>query len=156
MLIQYLLVFAAVLLLVFFLRNHGSALGSASVKAGFLLFLGFGAIAVIRPGDVTAVARFLDVGRGTDLLLYGLVVAFGFASINTYLRFKVLEVRYAKLVRSIALLSAEPPRQNGTPEGNGNGQPVGNGQGGSNGNPVGNGHGEREANRTLAQQRLRK
>jgi hypothetical protein len=42
-------------------------------------------------------------------VLYGLVVAFAFATINTYLRFKELELRYARLARAIAISGAEPP-----------------------------------------------
>lgn len=114
MLIQVLLVLAVLLLLVFFLRSHGSARSSAAVKVGFVLFLIFGLVAVIRPTDVSRLASLVGVGRGTDLVLYGLVVAFGFASINTYLRFKVLDHRYACLARSIALRSAESPEPEDT------------------------------------------
>ncbi|SFQ44543.1 hypothetical protein SAMN05421810_107220 [Amycolatopsis arida] len=109
MLIQFLLIVAVALLLLFFLRNHGSARASAGAKIGFVLFLVFGVIAVLRPDDVTRLAGLFGVGRGTDLVLYGMVVAFGFATINTYLRFKAVELRYARLARSIALRSAESP-----------------------------------------------
>jgi hypothetical protein len=42
-------------------------------------------------------------------MLYALIVAFGFSTLNTYLRFKDLELRYARLARSIALEGAQPP-----------------------------------------------
>lgn len=112
MLIQFLLIIAVVLLLVLFLRHHGTTKTAAGVKIGFVLFMILGAVAVIRPQEVSRVAEFVGVGRGTDLMLYGLIVAFGFATINTYLRFKELELRYARLARAIAIRSAETPAAN--------------------------------------------
>jgi hypothetical protein len=109
MVIQFLLIAATVVMLVFFLRNHGTSRARASVKIGFVLFLVFGVIAVIYPDTVTRLARVVGVGRGTDLVLYGLVVAFAFAMINTYLRFREWELRQARLARAVALRDAEPP-----------------------------------------------
>ena len=109
MLIQFLLIAAVVLLLVFFLRNHGTSRARASVKIGFVLFLAFGIVAVLYPDTVTELAKSVGVGRGTDLVLYGLVVAFAFAMINTYLRFREWEQRQARLARALALRDAEPP-----------------------------------------------
>jgi hypothetical protein len=107
--IQILLIAAVVLLLVFFLRNHGTSRTRASVKIGFVLFLIFGVVAVIDPEATTAVANAVGVGRGTDLLVYLLVVAFAFGMINTYLRFRQWELRQAKLARAVALRDAEAP-----------------------------------------------
>jgi len=109
MLIQYALIVAVVLLLVYFLRNHGSSRTAAGVKIGFALFLLLAVVAVVSPVLLSDAAALLGVGRGTDLLLYAMVVGFGFASINTYLRFKELELRYARLARAIAITSAEKP-----------------------------------------------
>jgi small membrane protein len=111
MLIQYILVLFSVALLLVFLRKRGTTKSAAGVKIAFLLFVLFGVYAVIRPEDVTVVAGWLGVGRGTDLLLYALVVVFTFATLNAYLRFKELELRYARLARAIALRQAEPPRE---------------------------------------------
>lgn len=47
--------------------------------------------------------------RGTDLLLYGLVVAFMFVTLSTYLRFREQELRYARLARAVALSNAVRP-----------------------------------------------
>ena len=113
--IQILLIVAVILLLLFFLRHHGTSKTAAGVKIGFSLFMVFGVLAVLFPNEVTALANLLQVGRGTDLLLYGLVVAFGFATINTYLRFKELELRYAKLVRAVAIQNSEQPQEQKEP-----------------------------------------
>ncbi|MEU0879929.1 DUF2304 domain-containing protein [Lentzea sp. NPDC005914] len=109
MLIQILLIASVVALLLLFLRHHGKSKTAASVKIGFSVFMMFGVIAVLWPGVVSAIANALGVGRGTDLLLYGMVVAFGFATINTFLRFKELELRYAKLVRAMAIQNSKAP-----------------------------------------------
>ncbi len=124
MLIQYVLILGVLLLLAFFLRNHGTIRTSAGVKVGFLLFLLFGIVAVLRPDDVSTVARYVGVGRGTDLLLYGLVVAFAFAALNTHLHFKELESRYARLVRTVVLREAtHAPPQSSTPGEEGSASP---------------------------------
>jgi len=114
MLIQYLLILAVVLILIFFLRHHGTSRSGATVKLGFALFLVFGVFAVLAPNQVSRLAGLVGVGRGTDLVLYAIVVAFGFATINTYLRFKEIELRYARLARAIALRSAESPEPSDT------------------------------------------
>ena len=40
-------------------------------------------------------------------MLYALVVGFGFFAISTYLRFKELELKYARLARAVALAEAD-------------------------------------------------
>ncbi|MGQ0840539.1 DUF2304 domain-containing protein [Actinokineospora sp.] len=115
MLIQYVLLVASVLLLTLFLRKRGSAQTAAGTKLAFVVFVLFGAYAVLRPGDVQVVAGWLGVGRGTDLLLYAVVVVFTFATVNAYLRFKELELRYARLARAIALRNAEQPADPSSP-----------------------------------------
>ncbi len=105
--IKILLIIGVVGLLLFLLRSHGTNRGGAYVKIGMAVFLAFAAYAVIRPDDVTWVAGLLGVGRGADLVLYVLVVGFGFFAISTYLRFKELELKYARLARAIALNEAD-------------------------------------------------
>ncbi|WP_031464794.1 DUF2304 domain-containing protein [Sciscionella sediminilitoris] len=115
--IQILLILAVLLGLLLFLRHHGKSKTAASVKVGFALFLIFAVIAVLDPNLLTDVAHFVGVGRGTDLVLYAFIVAFGFATINTYLRFKELEFRYAKLVRAVAIQNRQLPEDGeGEPE----------------------------------------
>ncbi|KAA1380676.1 DUF2304 domain-containing protein [Aeromicrobium fastidiosum] len=104
--IKVLLIVAVATLLVLFLQSHGTSRGGAYVKIGMVLFMGFAVYAVLRPEDVTWIATRLGVGRGTDLILYLLVVGFGFFSISTYLRFREVELRYARLARAIALSEA--------------------------------------------------
>ena len=108
-LISVLLVLAVLALGLYGLRLRGTHRGGALAKLGWAAVLLFAGYAVLRPQDVTWLAERLGVGRGTDLVLYLLVVGFGFFAVSTYLRFRALEVRFARLARTIALERAEPP-----------------------------------------------
>jgi hypothetical protein len=117
--IKGLLILAAVLLFVFFLRRSHTARLQAFKRIGFTLFCLFGVIAVIQPDLMTWLANRVGVGRGTDLLLYILTVVFGFFSLNTYLRFKDTERRLTRLARAMAIRDAVPPAEAQSPGGRG-------------------------------------
>ena len=105
--IQVLLIAAVVALLVYLLRSRTKA--KAWVKVGYVLFVIAAIYAILRPDDTTVVANWLGVDRGADLLSYGLFIAFVFTTLSTYLRFKELELRYARLARAVALQNAQQP-----------------------------------------------
>ena len=63
-------------------------------------------IAVLRPDWVDWLAHKVGVGRGTDLVLYVLAIAFVFVSVNTYFRLKAQAARFTELARAIALRDA--------------------------------------------------
>jgi hypothetical protein len=107
--IQGLLITSIIALLVYLLRSRRSAQSRAWVKVGYLVFVMAGVYAVLRPNDTTVLAHWLGVDRGTDLMLYALIIAFSFSTLSTYLRFKDLELRYARLARAVALEGARAP-----------------------------------------------
>ena len=107
--IQVLLIASVLVLLVYLLRSRGSARSKAWVKVGFVLFVVAGIYAILRPDDTTIVANWLGVDRGADLMEYVLVIAFVFVTLSAYLRFKDLELKYARLARSVALQNAREP-----------------------------------------------
>jgi small membrane protein len=107
--IQILLIASIVALLLYLLRSRRSAQSRAWVKVGYVVFVLAGVYAVLRPNDTTVVAHWVGVDRGTDLMLYALIIAFVFTTLSAYMRFKDLEVRYARLARAIALEGAQPP-----------------------------------------------
>ena len=109
--IQVLLIAAVVTLLVYLLRSRSDAKAKAGVKIGYLLFVVAAIYAILRPDDTTVVANWLGVDRGTDLLSYALIIAFVFTTLSTYLRFKELELRYARLARVVALQTARSPER---------------------------------------------
>ncbi|HET9876095.1 MAG TPA: DUF2304 domain-containing protein [Mycobacterium sp.] len=107
--IKVLLIAAVVTLLIYLLLSRRSAQSRAWVKVGYLVFVLGGIYAVLRPDDTTVVANWLGVRRGTDLMLYALIIAFAFTTLSTYMRFRDLELRYARLARAVALESAQAP-----------------------------------------------
>lgn len=109
--IQVLLIVAIVTLLVYLLRSRRSAQSRAWVKVGYVLFVVAAVYAIVRPDDTTVVANWLGVDRGADLLEYALIIAFLFTTMSTYLRFKDLELKYARLARAVALEGARTPEQ---------------------------------------------
>jgi len=106
-LIQILLLLAVVGLMVLFVRSSGAIYVQASKRIALVLFAIANVYAVMRPDDVTAVARVLGVGRGTDLVLYALVVAFMAGMFSFYQRFRVVDRRYTELARTVAIREAE-------------------------------------------------
>jgi small membrane protein len=60
-------------------------------------------VSVLFPGIVTWVAEQVGVGRGTDLLLYILVVAFMLVAVVLFRRIAELERKYVDLARVIAI-----------------------------------------------------
>lgn len=103
LLIQILLICVAVVLSLLFVRRWDRAGTRAWKRLAFLAFVAVNVVAVLWPSGVTWVAHRLGVGRGTDLVLYLLVVAVSFFALNTYLRFKALERKLTDLARSVAL-----------------------------------------------------
>lgn len=101
---------AAVLVVVviaFFILRDGGARHQAVRRILLLLFVVAAAFSLFFPQVLTWVANFVGIGRGTDLLLYVLVLVFlGFAA-TTYRRFRHLESDVTELSRRIALLHAE-------------------------------------------------
>ena len=105
LLMQLFLLLATATLVLYFLGNRRKARAKAGVKLGFLLFIAACIWAVLRPDDLTIVANYVGVSRGTDLL----VVAFMFTTLSSYIRFRELELRYARLARAVALQNAIAP-----------------------------------------------
>lgn len=75
------------------------------VSAGFALLWMVG---VLFPDLVTRVANQVGVGRGTDLVLYVLVVAFLFTTVAQRQQLREMEERIATLTRELALLPHHP------------------------------------------------
>lgn len=109
--IQVLLIVAVIALLVYLLRARTNAKAKAWVKVGYVVFVVLAVYAILRPDDTTVLANWLGVRRGADLLTYALIIAFVFTTMSTYLRFKELELKYARLARAVALDGARTPER---------------------------------------------
>ncbi|MGH3567850.1 MAG: DUF2304 domain-containing protein [Pseudonocardia sp.] len=107
MLIQLILVLAVLTVLFVFVRSSNAIYVQAGKRIGLVLFALANVYAVMRPDDLTAIARALGVGRGTDLVLYALVVAFMAGMFSFYQRFRLVDRRYTELARTVAIREAE-------------------------------------------------
>jgi hypothetical protein len=77
-----------------------------------VLLVGFAVLAmvsILSPTWVTRVAHLVGVGRGTDLLLYAMIIAFLGDTATSYRRFRLMERRLTELTRQIALDEVPPP-----------------------------------------------
>jgi hypothetical protein len=76
MIIKLLLLVLVIAILIAFLRDNRSIRVSASKKIGSVLLFIFAFLAILSPNVTNDVAHRVGVGRGADLLLYVLTVAF--------------------------------------------------------------------------------
>ncbi|MFF2043945.1 DUF2304 domain-containing protein [Kitasatospora sp. NPDC048239] len=101
--IQLVLILGSVILAFTFIRRWDAANTRAWKRIAFSVFVVVNIYAVLRPTDVTWIAHKLGVGRGTDLVLYVMVLAMGFLTLNTFLRFRSLEKKLTDLARTVAI-----------------------------------------------------
>jgi hypothetical protein len=115
-LIQLVLIAVVILTAVRLLRGRG-ARTQAVRRLGLMLFAALAVWSILFPSVWNRIAKVVGVGRGTDMVLYALVVAFLSFTLTTYLRFRDFEARYTKLARRLALDESGPPQPSqGVPE----------------------------------------
>ena len=90
-------------------RGGANAKHQAIRRLAAVAFFVFAAISILVPDLVTNVARFLGIGRGTDLVLYALVVLFMVTQYTSAQRRRDEEVNVTRLARHIAITEAEKP-----------------------------------------------
>ncbi len=96
--------FLAILLWAF---RHRRRVGlRAGTRLALLALTAFAIVSVIQPSITQAAARSLGVTRGTDLILYVLVVVFALTSAGLYFRCRDIQAQVADLARSMALRDA--------------------------------------------------
>jgi hypothetical protein len=107
----------AVIVIAFFILRGGGARHQAVRRILLVLFVIGAGVSVFFPQLLTKLANLVGIGRGTDLLLYIMVIAFlGFAA-TTYRRARQLENNITELSRQIALLGADkPPPEKASPD----------------------------------------
>lgn len=105
MIIKILLIAGAIAFGFLFFRRPGAGRHLAVRRVLGLLVVAGGIFAVLFPLAVTEVANAVGVGRGTDLVLYALVMVFLFTSVSLYQRVGTLDEQITELTRHIALLT---------------------------------------------------
>ncbi|MDQ0426520.1 MULTISPECIES: DUF2304 domain-containing protein [Cellulomonas] len=108
MLIKLLLVVAIAAVFVLGLRPPSGARHLALRRVTVVLAALLATLSVIFPDTWNLIAEFVGVGRGTDLLLYGLIIAFLLYMVTTYRRFRDMEQQITSLARRIAVDEAVP------------------------------------------------
>lgn len=103
MLLAQLIIIAAIVVVgLRFLRSSGERM--QATRRILLVLLGvFAVLSVLIPEIWTDVAQFLGIGRGTDLLLYGLTIAFLSYVATSYRRERALQASVTRLARRLAL-----------------------------------------------------
>jgi hypothetical protein len=105
-LVQIILILAAVTIAVIGLRSRATHGVNAWKKLLFSALMAVVVVAVLSPALVNRAANLMGVGRGTDLVLYTVSVAFGFYVINQYLRGQDARQELHRLARRIAVVEA--------------------------------------------------
>jgi hypothetical protein len=105
-LIKIVLVASFLILLVWAFRNRGRVGLRAGARIMVFAFTLFAIASVLQPNITQVLANLLGVTRGTDLVLYGLAVAFFVTSFGTYLRFREQDRRLVEIVRVSAIREA--------------------------------------------------
>jgi len=105
-LIQILLILVAVTFLLVYLGYFRSVLRDRLIAVAIAASA---VLAVLFPDVTTTVANEVGVGRGTDLILYLLVVGSVFAVVMITTRLMSIENTLTELVRQMAISNAERP-----------------------------------------------
>nr|WP_281385895.1 DUF2304 domain-containing protein [Nocardioides luti] len=94
---------SVVAIALFLLRGDGSGRHLAIRRLAGLVFAGCWVVAVLAPDLVTRLANTVGVGRGADLLLYVLVVAFFLTLVALNKRLGEQDRRITQLTRALAI-----------------------------------------------------
>lgn len=105
-LIQTILIVAIILIGLFLTRPSGRDSHLALRRLFLASFVVVAILSILFPEWLSRMANFLGVGRGTDLLLYGLVLAFLVYVSTAYRRNVQLDRKLTEIAREIALTKA--------------------------------------------------
>ena len=106
--VQIVLVLAVIVVSLALMRGGSNARHLAIRRIMLVIFAVVAALSIFFPELLTMLARSLGIGRGTDLVLYGLIVSFMVFMATTYQRFRHMETTLTQLSRRIAI--DETPR----------------------------------------------
>lgn len=112
--IQLLLIAAIVILAAFMMRRTGADSHLAIRRLLMGLFVVVAILSVLFPQWLSWLARLVGVGRGTDLVLYGLIVMFLAFVYSQYRRNVAQQRQLTRLARKIALLEAAENEKDAT------------------------------------------
>ncbi|MDB5168823.1 MAG: hypothetical protein JWO41_179 [Candidatus Saccharibacteria bacterium] len=112
MIIRVILIAGIIVLLLWFLNQSTTTRGQAWSKLATLFLLLFAISSIAAPQIIDSLAHAVGVGRGADLLLYGLTVAFLATSLTNYMHRQDESAKIIRLARKIAVLEAKREKHN--------------------------------------------
>ncbi len=102
-LIKVILVVAVIVCALLAFRNRNRVGMRAGARISALLLTAFAIASIVDTDIPQTVANHVGVTRGTDLILYALVIVFAATTAGSYLRSRELERRIATVVRVSAI-----------------------------------------------------
>lgn len=103
---QIVVILVALGIIFFGLSGRKTHVASAWKKIAIFLLAVAMIVAVLFPNTTNNLAHIVGVGRGADLLLYVLTLAFTTTVLNSYIRQKDEQDALYRLARRVALLDA--------------------------------------------------
>lgn len=103
---QILLTTVVVFLIVYLLRNRTKSHAKAYKKLLLIAFLFASILTIIFPNSLTEIAQLFGIGRGADLLLYGVTLVVIFQLVNSYIKDREEQTEIYKIARKVAVLDA--------------------------------------------------
>ena len=104
--IKMLLLAAIAVVALFAMRGSTRAMHRVLWRGYVIGILVAAGLSILFPDILTRLAKLVGVGRGTDLLLYILVVTFLLVSVILFRRLDALERKYVVLARLLAIKDA--------------------------------------------------
>ncbi|WP_420113217.1 DUF2304 domain-containing protein [Pseudactinotalea sp.] len=101
--IKILLLIGVAVATVLLTRSSSGARHQAIRRVLLVVFALVAAVVIVQPSLFSGLARLVGVGRGTDLLLYALAVAFACFLASYYGRQRALNRQITELTRALAL-----------------------------------------------------
>lgn len=108
--IKIVLIVVFAVLALFLLMPGRGARHVAIRRLTMLALFAAAVLAIVFPSLISQIAKAVGVGRGADLLLYGLIVVFVGNSIAAQRRHRLVEAEITALARRLAIAQAPLPK----------------------------------------------
>ena len=110
MIIKIILITVVLIVAFFLVRSTGNTKNVALRRLLLLIFVLLAIFSILFPRINTLVANAIGIGRGTDLLLYLLIIAFLSYSVVMFRRLNILENRIVELSRRLTIAISNPAK----------------------------------------------
>jgi len=90
------------LIVMLIIRYYKGLKNNLILRFSFVLLFFTGILFVSFPSYLTLIANFFGIGRGTDLLVYIIVITFYFGFIKLYSKERKTDIKMTRIIRQIA------------------------------------------------------